>query len=850
MTPNPELTLTQEELLTFFPLMPVYESSRIALAKATDTPSILNKHVSACKGSVLALNLAKTPYIGLLITDENLAKVSGFEPVYPTFSTFLDTKEGVLYLFDRKSAKILPKELKGVDLELLDNITQRPFATLIQRDTPILLSESSVLPNIHGLNNPPALPDLAIQFPYINPIAPPSPLIEAQVEAQIKMFIGYSAYKAFFTQEPLSTYISELKMIYQQASLLTPLDHYIWMLTTAINKVQRETHWLLPANFSPETSAVEQLTFEALKQVAFTGIQENIDDSQKRMAFAVALLSTTSKMPFLTKMEKTLFIKFLVTQSRLGLNQNEMSRQLNSEKFHHYCGKFGIPIIEIVTRQMKGQGTIKCPDQKQLWWWEGTQYVKLPDLHIKKLVGEYVGFVNQHVATIKEALRPHIPLADLTNLKEQFEAPLCELPEELQPVQAVNLASGILKADGTILSHTPSYGMNYKYLVDAPSTPLEIPPLLNSFLRSAWGHQPDFDQKVLALQEALASTLFGVGTLYQRAILLYGVANSGKTQLLNIVRALIPNYKTSTLDPNKWAYKHNQLPLSQALLNVCGELSDETLIKSHEFKQVIDGSNSNPRSLATHWFASNHLPQSTDSSQGFSRRWLIFEFDKPHKSATPSAQKAARTTLDLGNKIALKEKDLITQWAMQAMPALQTQGEYTLPQGHAKLSLQIYNRKNVFSEFLSQSDVVEFVWSKEKYAQMLATPADSKVEVFTKEPYLFVSELVEQARFWVRGQGRPNNQTLSITSATSCLTEMAEQLGIHLGIATGGSIVFGVRLNTKRAKMAGALIRKEPSAKQKEQKEQKKLEAAKARRVEKILPWDRRKDRFAWRELD
>src|SRR3546814_1119241 len=60
------------------------------------------------------------------------------------------------------------------------------------------------------------------------------------------------------------------------------------------------------------------------------------------------------------------------------------------------------------------------------------------------------------------------------------------------------------------------------------------------YLADAWGDDHDYVEKVMALQEAFAATMFGIAPRFQRAILLYGPAGTGKSQVLEVLRALMP----------------------------------------------------------------------------------------------------------------------------------------------------------------------------------------------------------------------------------------------------------------------------------------------------------------------
>lgn len=103
---------------------------------------------------------------------------------------------------------------------------------------------------------------------------------------------------------------------------------------------------------------------------------------------------------------------------------------------------------------------------------------------------------------------------------------------------------------------------------------------------------------------------------------------------------------------------------------------------------------------ATHWFASNHLPKTQDTSEGFNRRWLVFRFDNP---VAPT-----KRILDYGEIIAMEEREGIAAWAVEALPRLMMQNEYTLPESHKERVAEMANANNSVRYFVTESQKVRF----------------------------------------------------------------------------------------------------------------------------------------------
>lgn len=269
----------------------------------------------------------------------------------------------------------------------------------------------------------------------------------------------------------------------------------------------------------------------------------------------------------------------------------------------------------------------------------------------------------------------------------------------------VNFANGFLGQDLVLYPHSASYGATYtlpfRYL---PGEAGKAPKFFD-FLYKSWGHNPDYSDKLLALQEALCVTVFGMGPRYQRAIMLEGPAKSGKSQLLSIVKNLVPFEGRCACPPDLWADRFAPTSMYGKILNVCGELPEDKMINGQLFKDIISGDEIKMEykggqiftgaAYCTHWFASNHLPKSKDTSEGFNRRWLFLTFDTP----VPDKERI----LDLGEIIAGEEREGIVAWAVEALPRLLVNHEYTLPASHKERVGEMANTNNSVRFFLTDS---------------------------------------------------------------------------------------------------------------------------------------------------
>jgi phage/plasmid-associated DNA primase len=199
-----------------------------------------------------------------------------------------------------------------------------------------------------------------------------------------------------------------------------------------------------------------------------------------------------------------------------------------------------------------------------------------------------------------------------------------------------------------------------------------------------WGKDSDYAEKVQGLREAMAATIFGVATDYQRAFCLYGVKYAGKTQILNIMQGLMPKGTACSVTPDKFGEKFESTELAGKLLNYAGEMSGRNKINGAIFKMIIEGSQIQGQfknkpvfayhPVAAHWFGTNHLPQVDEMDGGFSRRWLFFKFDHPLDP---------KMAVDrIAERVVQEEASAVMAWAVAGILSLRANKGYTESKGH------------------------------------------------------------------------------------------------------------------------------------------------------------------------
>jgi len=478
----------------------------------------------------------------------------------------------------------------------------------------------------------------------------------------------------------------------------------------------------------------------------------------------------------LNRLEVDRILSLIVKEGGLEVKTGTLNKQINEIKREDgMAGANHTEIAEAVLEDMANLFEFAF-DKGHFWKFNGSNWEVIKEAWLIKHISQNYGRY--------EAAKRNGDIKGILSLMQSLS------PQDLKksPLQGVNFVNGLLTEDLRLLPHKADFGMTYtlpfRYI--APENPISLhhqAPLFSDFLETCWGSDYDFKQKVDALQETLLVSLFGWGSRFQRVILLHGIAKSGKSQLLNIASALVSDDARSAVNPNAWSEPYTPAHMVGKLLNIAGELSEERKIDGQRFKDIVDGSEITCRMpygepyraqiTATHWFGSNHIPKTRDTSEGFTRRWLILNFNNP----VPEA----KVQIDIAGKIITAEREVIAAWAIQAMPRLRAQQGYTLPKSHESIMEEMACINNVVRAFVKNSNELVF------------------------KPNLQVTERKIYEVFWSWSLTHGTVKMMNIGEFRSRMRELSLTLGFQIEVdeETGLAIYFGVGLGKKSSTQGG-----------------------------------------------
>lgn len=468
-----------------------------------------------------------------------------------------------------------------------------------------------------------------------------------------------------------------------------------------------------------------------------------------RMGIIDAVLVRLGKQQNLSSLEIESILSFIHGGTNRQVGMSVLRKRLKEVQQGEFLGLDHAEIARELLKELSRFGEVRFENEK-FWRWCGACWKELEHHEVLRVLAEEFG----SFPAARRASDHRGILSVLSNVVTRGLAST--------DLEGINFANGFLTVDGELLTHDPKFGcryvLPYRYVTDKEG---HCPKFL-SFLHDSWGHEPDFEQRVMALQEAISSTLFGVASRYSRAFCLYGVPHSGKSTLMRIILGLIPEDASCSIRPQTWGDRFAPIQMAGKLLNFCGELSEEQNIAGDRFKQIVEGDMISGeykgkdmvlfKPTCAHWFCSNHLPNTRDSSSGFNRRWLFFPFTK----ATPIDKKVNLLELDiLGD-----EREAIVAWAMPAIKRLRARHEYTLCKGHV----------NAISEMASKNNSVRYFFSA---GGPEVVPAETSKRTSERELY---------TRYFAFCRAVANARPVSLKKFRLMSQELQQELGfqIHL----------------------------------------------------------------------
>jgi P4 family phage/plasmid primase-like protien len=296
---------------------------------------------------------------------------------------------------------------------------------------------------------------------------------------------------------------------------------------------------------------------------------------------------------------------------------------------------------------------------------------------------------------IDSILNEMIPIAGMNGNSETFA----------ETVPGINCLNGFIvfnnEGEATLLPHSPEHRCRHVIAAEWSRRPVDENRMRGSLLsrllvgcfksdasgkrsdKEVEEARKDAEDKIKVLAEVMGAAALGMATRIQapKAVVLLGPsAQNGKSQVLDIIRGLLPPSAVSSIPAGKMGDEKHLIQLVGKLLNMSDELSSAESIAGDNFKKVVTGNDIEARDVfksaisfrpkAQHVFATNGLPSFKGGiDRGVRRRLIVLEFNR----VIPPSERVA----EIGQRIAREELDLLLDFAVEGASRLLKQGKFT-----------------------------------------------------------------------------------------------------------------------------------------------------------------------------
>jgi P4 family phage/plasmid primase-like protien len=284
----------------------------------------------------------------------------------------------------------------------------------------------------------------------------------------------------------------------------------------------------------------------------------------------------------------------------------------------------------------------------------------------------------------------------------------------------INCASGLITfaPDGapSLAAHSPDHRQRHVLAGHWPrdfSNEDKTASLMHRLLDGCFQQDSDKQAKIDLLSEVAGIAAIGMATriVQSKALVFVGKqAENGKSQVLAMLRALLPKSAVSAISPAKFDDRTFACHLAGKLLNAPDELSGTDAIASETFKQIITGDPLTVRDVyrsafefeprAQHVYATNNLPSFKGGmDRGVRRRLMVLTFTR----VIPIEERLER----IGARVGEEEADLLLDWAVRGASRVIAAQAFTTPDSSAEaLKEWMYSADPVLAWL--ESDEVEY----------------------------------------------------------------------------------------------------------------------------------------------
>lgn len=252
---------------------------------------------------------------------------------------------------------------------------------------------------------------------------------------------------------------------------------------------------------------------------------------------------------------------------------------------------------------------------------------------------------------------------------------------------------------GMVVPDDPGYYLRTKLAF--PFDRAATSPLWLRTLDEIFRDDPDKVQKIAFLQEIFGYLTVPV-THHQVMFWLWGEGSNGKSVILQIMIHLLGKENVSNVSISKLGQRFYIAELVGKLANINDEMGARVVLQDETLKQTISSGRQMAERKGEHPFsfepfarlvaASNHLPETADTSHGFFRRVKILSFTRRFTEAEADKSLPKKLVAELPG---------IFNWALEGLQRLEVQQGFTIVPSSVEALNDYKNQANPVAMFVS-----------------------------------------------------------------------------------------------------------------------------------------------------
>jgi putative DNA primase/helicase len=309
------------------------------------------------------------------------------------------------------------------------------------------------------------------------------------------------------------------------------------------------------------------------------------------------------------------------------------------------------------------------------WHFNETHWMAIPDEALRLAIYRYGGVI---FVTPEDKLQAtKLNRARIDSILACMQPALVDEDFFTTSAIGVNCLSGLISfndaGEPALVPHSPSHRCRHVVPAHWPAPPSEeraAASLFKRLLDGCFRDNEDKANKIALLAEVAAAAILGCATTLPspKALVLLGpTAENGKSQLLDLLRCLLPPNAVSSISPGRFSDRTFSCHLVAKLLNAPDELADGDAIASEAFKQIVTGEPITVRDvyrsafvfrpMAQHVFATNTLPTFRGGmDRGVRRRLMVLTCNR----IIPPEERIEH----IGRRVGAEEADRVLAWAV------------------------------------------------------------------------------------------------------------------------------------------------------------------------------------------